>query len=271
MCLQGGLTSGAIFTVAPAEGWASFPAVEMPSLPSGTPHLGPSPTDSEMRGQSSPVMCPSGLPWPEGQDAGEVRLCQGLAGTLPGDTGVLLGTPLDTSPEGRKARCRRSGGPGTPAGAGGELARRRPELRGCPLSPPPSVLGFWAEVSWLIWVPISGHLSCHWLLKNNQPLGSGHTSPHLRLPTGVGPWPGRGGASRARPRAPMEPPILESGPWRAGVLGTGPTGRDGAREQGETPAVHEAGGCSRRGHRALFQGRATRFPGLGWGEQRAVG
>lgn len=169
MCLQGGLTSGAIFTVAPAEGWASFPAVEMPSLPSGTPHLGPSPTDSEMRGQSSPVMCPSGLPWPEGQDAGEVRLCQGLAGTLPGDMGVLLGTPLDTSPEGRKARCRRSGRPGTPAGAGRELARRRPELRGCPLSPPPSVLGFWAEVSWLIWVPISGHLSCHWLLKNNQP------------------------------------------------------------------------------------------------------
>lgn len=61
-----------------------------------------------------------------------------------------------SSPEDKRAQ--RPAGELT--GGVGVVGRPRPELVDV-LSPPPNILGFWAEVSWLIWVPISGRLSCH--------------------------------------------------------------------------------------------------------------
>lgn len=59
--------------------------------------------------------------------------CLGLRGPLGG--------PLACTPEGRRVRCGSLGGPGTPAGARGELALRSPECRP-PAQPPSLRLGF---------------------------------------------------------------------------------------------------------------------------------
>ncbi|CAI9167392.1 unnamed protein product [Rangifer tarandus platyrhynchus] len=71
-------------------------------------------------------------------------------GTLPGGAGQ--------SPPAQKTRGH--GGLQGSLQEEGAVGRPRPEPEAL-LSPPPSILGFWAEVSWLIWVPISGRLSCH--------------------------------------------------------------------------------------------------------------
>lgn len=152
----------------------SFPAVEM--LSPALRHTPPWPLPDRQRAGGTEPPCGVVFGAPLGRGEGSWRSLsfprvseallpqrarKGLPGTLPG-------APLDSSPEGRRARCRSSGGPGTPAGA---------RAGGRPHSPPPCVLGFWADVSWLIWVPLSGRLSCHWLLKNNQPWAQATTSP----------------------------------------------------------------------------------------------
>lgn len=70
-------------------------------------------------------------------------------GTLPGGAGQ---SPPAQKTRGQVETCR-----GAYGGRG--VGRPRPEPEAV-LSPPPTILGFWAEVSWLIWVPISGRLSC---------------------------------------------------------------------------------------------------------------
>lgn len=89
----------------------------------------------------------------------------------PRSSGALPG-PLGLPPEGQ----RNSGGLGDLRGHGAD--RPGQDLsRQLPCCPPPTILGFWAEASWLTPVPISRHLSCHRLLKNNPSLGWGCACP----------------------------------------------------------------------------------------------
>ena len=136
-------------------------------------------------GTEQPVVSPPGLCWEEEQEprGASVSLFRGY-GTLPGYVGARLPAPWDSGPEDKRAD------PGARLGVSGGGDAGQDLSRGCLPSPPPIVLGFWAEVSWLIWVPISGRLSCHWLLKNNPPLDSGHDHPFSRRLTGV--WPCQG-------------------------------------------------------------------------------
>lgn len=153
---RGAVTSEAVCTMAPLragremDSWFPSQLSKCHPAPKHTPPRAP-PRRWGDGGHGGATVSPRGLHWAEEQ--GPRGTSVSLFGGWAPCPGVQDGVLQPRRQEGAEA-CRGADG------GGGGVGRPRPELVDV-LSPPPNILGFWAEVSWLIWVPISGRLSCH--------------------------------------------------------------------------------------------------------------
>lgn len=240
---QGRLTLQAVLPRAP-RGWdagraAGFPpsghnASPCPRAP--PPHARPLPDGQEVGAQSSPgggggcQRSPRGPPGRRGLGFPTRRVslcCLTFRGTPRGSPPARgLGSPPGAPP---MPAQKDQGGQASLGGLGGGCGRGWPgqDLRGqLPGSPPPAVLGFSSEESWPIRVPISGHLSCCRLLKNNPPWARAMTAP---LKEADRCWALPGGEVGTARGGPGCPQALRTGAPRVGRAAWGREARGAGR------------------------------------------